>query len=64
MNYKFIKDSPTIVKVGLNKYRIYRDFDLMRPVIQMIDFVEILDSDSGEKQIFQTPTPGWKFQKV
>ena len=64
MKEKFIKDSPTIVKVGRNQYKIYRDFNPIQSVIQMIAFLEITDLDSGEKQTFQTPTPGWKFEKV
>lgn len=60
----FIKDSPTIVKVGRSQYKIYRDFDQSRAVIQMIAEMTIQDEETGEIQIFHTPTPGWKYEKI
>lgn len=59
----FVKNSPTIVKVGNNKYKIYRDFNKSQAVIQVISKIVIFDEDSGERKIFETPTPGWKFEK-
>ena len=59
----FIKNSPTTVRVGRNNYKIFRDFDQARAVIQMIAQLVIKDEESGEEQVFQTPTPGWKFEK-
>lgn len=60
----FIKNSPTSVKVGRNQYKIYRDFDQAMPVIQMIAEIVIQDEESGEKETFHTPTPGWKYEKI
>lgn len=61
---QFIKDSPTTVKVGENNYKIFRDFDLSRAVIQIISQIVIIDEDSGEKEVFHTPTPGWNYEKI
>lgn len=60
----FIKNSPTTVKVGKNKYRIFRDFNKMAPVIQVISKILIVDDETGEQKVFQTPTPGWDFEKI
>jgi hypothetical protein len=58
----FIK-KPTTVKVGHNIYRIFREFDQSRAVIQVISTIVIKDEESGEEKIFYTPTPGWKYKK-
>lgn len=60
----YIAKSPTVVKVGKNKYKIYRNFPVKQAVIQMIGSLEILDDDTGEKEVFQTPTPGWDYEKI
>lgn len=60
----FINNSPTIVKVGKNEYRIFMDFKKTTPVIQVISKILIIDDETGEEKTFQTPTPGWAFEKI
>lgn len=60
----FIKNSPTLVKIGNSQYKIYRDFNRSQPVIQMIAQLVINDEETGEQKVFHTPTPGWKYEKI
>jgi hypothetical protein len=60
----FINNSPTVVKVGKNEYRIFRNFNKRDPVIQVISKILIVDDETGKQKTFQTPSPGWDFEKI
>ena len=58
-----IINSPTVVKVGNNRYKIFQDFDPRQAVIQVITPLVIKD-ENGEEKIFNTSTPGWRYEKI
>jgi hypothetical protein len=45
-----------VVKVGETEFVVSRSASML----MMIGNLEVIDPRTGEKAIFQTPTPGWK----